>query len=992
MDAALVIQRRAVSLARETEAGMSVANLDDRRVTTPVADRTLVISLSEALSSRDCGAKASNLARLIQMGQPVPDGFVVTDAALECFLAQHRLPARIASITTGLDVRAPIEIGAAAESIGGWIRDASVPPALTADLDLALAPHLTYPLIVRSSAVGEDSQEASFAGQLDSIGGVSGASQLRRALTHVWASRWSARALTYELARGSVLAGMGVVVQRQIPSAISGVLFTVAPGNAAEMLVEYCGGSGEALVAGRESPGRLTIARNNLKWSRQAEPERPVPDEARLLDAAQIAALGRRALEIEHAFGRPQDIEWTMDGEGRLWIVQARPITVSSGPRIGQPSAGVHWSNANVNENFPQPISPLLYSIARTGYYHYFRNLGRAFGFSNRRLAEMEQPLRHIIGVHGARMYYNLTSIHGVLRSAPFGELLAGWFNQFVGSEDTDAPAIVERRGTVQLDRGASPRRTPHRRRSRGPQGPAPLRRGAPVARLARYAARSKRGRSSRGEPHNGLKPDTAVISLFSEAIELAVIVARTAWQFLFVTRRVERFERTVREYAARTHPDLLRDRPRRDLLDDLRGFIDIRNNRWKDASLADAASMVCYGALERWLGSAFPAADQAALHNSLLRALPNLPSSMPALELWKLSRLVCADTALRTLIESKPADVALDAIRHDDRFSAFRLELDRFLEDWGFRCSGELMLTVPSFQEDQAPLIDIIKAYAGMERQSPADHLRAQRAERLRDTDRVAAALRRRRLLPGVPLLHQWHVVSVLLRWTQHAIVLRERARLKQALLYGRLRRVALHLGDRLVSDRRLETRNDIFFLTADEIDDLVSGCAMFPSNVQALVALRRKAHDAMGAVAWPDSMTLAEGEYCTGRQAVHSNAEATAPTARAATALTGLGVCGGTTTARAAVLNDVTQMHLLQPGDVLITRQTDPGWGAVFPLISGLVMERGGMLSHGAIIAREFGIPSVVGIAQATTLVPHGASIHVDGDRGLVRIEEHA
>jgi phosphohistidine swiveling domain-containing protein len=933
MDAALVVQRRAVPLACETEAGMSVASLDDRCVTTPVADRTLVISLNEALSSRDCGAKASNLARLIQMGQPVPEGFVVTDAALDCFLAQHRLPGQIASITTSLDVRAPIEIGAAAEAIGGWIRDASLPPALAADLDLALARHLTYPLIVRSSAVGEDSQDASFAGQLDSVGGVSGASQLRRALTHVWASRWSARALTYQLARGKALAGMGAVVQRQIPSAISGVLFTVSPGNAAEMLVEYCAGSGEALVAGRENPGRLTIARGNLEWSRQAEPERSVPDEATLLDAPQIIALGRRGLEIERAFGRPQDIEWTMDGDGRVWIVQARPITVSSGPRIGQPSARVHWSNANVNENFPQPISPLLYSIARTGYYHYFRNLGRAFGFSNRRLAEMEQPLRHIIGVHGARMYYNLTSIHGVLRSAPFGELLAGWFNQFVGSERTDAPAIVKRHSLW-------------------------------------------------------LQPDLRIIR---EAIELAVIVARTAWQFLFVTRRVERFERTVSEYAARTHPDLLRDRTRRGLLDDLRGFIDIRNNRWKDASLADAASMVCYGALERWLRSAFPAADQAALHNSLLRALPNLPSSMPALELWKLSRVVCADTALRTLIESKPADVALDVIRHDDRFSAFRRELDRFLEDWGFRCSGELMLTVPSFQEDPAQLMDIIRAYAGMERQSPADHLRAQRAERLRDTDRVAAALRRRRLLPGVPLLHQWHVVSILLRWTQHAIVLRERARLKQALLYSRLRRVALQLGDRLVSDRRLETRDDIFLLTADEIDDIASGCAMFPSNVQALVALRRKAHDAMSAVAWPDSMTLAEGEYCPGRPAVPSNAEATARAAGAA-ALIGLGVCGGTTTARAAVLSDVTQMHLLQPGDVLITRQTDPGWGAVFPLISGLVMERGGMLSHGAIIAREFGIPSVVGIAQATTLVPHGASIHVDGDLGLVRIEEHA
>jgi phosphohistidine swiveling domain-containing protein len=71
-----------------------------------------------------------------------------------------------------------------------------------------------------------------------------------------------------------------------------------------------------------------------------------------------------------------------------------------------------------------------------------------------------------------------------------------------------------------------------------------------------------------------------------------------------------------------------------------------------------------------------------------------------------------------------------------------------------------------------------------------------------------------------------------------------------------------------------------------------------------------------------------------------------------------------------------------------VLVTRQTDPGWGPIFPLISGLVIERGGMLSHGAIIAREFGIPSVVGVKDATRLIAHGSSITVDGDRGLVHI----
>jgi pyruvate,water dikinase len=74
------------------------------------------------------------------------------------------------------------------------------------------------------------------------------------------------------------------------------------------------------------------------------------------------------------------------------------------------------------------------------------------------------------------------------------------------------------------------------------------------------------------------------------------------------------------------------------------------------------------------------------------------------------------------------------------------------------------------------------------------------------------------------------------------------------------------------------------------------------------------------------------------------------------------------------------------------LITRQTDPGWGPIFPLISGLVIERGGMLSHGAIIAREFGIPAVVGVKDATRLIPDGKAIVVDGDKGLVRLVAEA
>ena len=818
---------------------------------------TSIIPLASADDVRRCGGKAANLARLMRAGAPVPEGIVILEGALE---------------------------REAIDAAGIW---------RMLDVDVA---------IVRSSAVGEDSSAASFAGQLESIADVRGAEALRDAIVRVQASRTAPRVLSYQSARGVTLAGMGVIVQRQVHAALSGVLFTVSPHDPDEMLLEYCAGMGEALVSGAVNPGRVAIHRSG-PWRQIA-----APDDLVLLDDAQIAHLTRLALDIERTFGAPQDIEWTIDGDGRLWIVQSRPITTRAS--ASQPK--VRWSNANINENFPQPVSPLLYSVARLGYYHYFRNLGRAFGISRERLVLMEPALRQIIGVHGARMYYNLTSIHSILRSVPFGDLLARSFNTFVGAEDTPTVSV----------------------------GPA-------------YRLR--------------------------QAAELLRIVACTTWQYLFLTKRIERFEATVDTYAARTHPDTLRDKPLADLVADFRGFVEIRCHRWNDAALADTAAMVCYGVLQRLLIRTFGERDQQALQHALLKALPDLVSGIPALKLWELSRMVRADHDLQALVDRASAPEILREVRDTPQFWSFRDALDDFVEQWGFRCSAELMLTTPTFEEDAAPLIDLLKAYVAREGESPAGILARQEAERLRETRAVFSTLRWRPLS---------FALRIVLPWTQRAIQMRERARLKQALLYSRLRRVALAIGDRLVHAGRLDARDDIFLLTSDEVDLLASGGAMFPDPqyIKSLIALRRESHVAVSAMTPADSFELSVGAYLPAARG--SDAGNPVVDADDVVHLRGVGACSGTATARAAILLDVSESSRLSAGDVLVTKQTDPGWGPIFPLIAGLVVERGGMLSHGAIIAREFGIPSVVGVKDATRLIAHGASISVDGDRGLVHL----
>ena len=866
-----------------------------------------VLSLDETLHARFVGGKAAGLSSLLRLGVAVPRGVVIPAPATAHMMAADTW----------------------CEIVAAW-RALEAPVA-----------------IVRSSAIGEDSADASFAGQLESIADVKQAHELRQAVLQCLASRGSDRVRAYERSRGHALGGLGIIIQQQIDASMSGVLFTQDPAGRPGVLIEYCAGAGEALVGGRINPGRVLV---DDEVRREADAEGvAIADET----AHALAAEGRR---IAAAFGAPQDIEWTIDREGRIWFVQARPITAfrpcrppeggrqgsgevdgshasgraggSHGVRAagqGAASAGqahasageprrILWSNANVNENFPEPITPLLYSVASAGYYHYFLNLGRAFGLSRRRLQAIDDPLRQIIGVHGARMYYNLTSIHTVLRAAPFGDQLAAAFNQFVGAEDM-----------------------------------APKETGRPDWRGWRVV----------------------------QALELVRIGACVAWQYLFLTRRVETFERTADAYAARTDPAALPRLGRAALRDRLRGFMEIRRHRWKNASLADAGSMVCYAALKALLRTLLPGEAQDALHNTLLKALPGLVSSRPAIELWALSRMIRADAALAALFATADPDAVIAAVRTRPGFASFARAFDRYLADWGFRCSAELMLTAPSFQENPGALVSILKSYAECDGESPEALLARQQAERLADTARVLAQV-------GWP---RAVALRILLGWTQRSIQLRERARLKQALLYSRLRRVALAIGDDLCAAGRLQRRDDVFMLTFAELDALLAGAAMFPDHLAAEVRGRVTAHVALAAMRPPDTFVLEEGAYLgIGDQG--SGSAGGTPMESSRPALTGTSACGGRVTARATVLADVTEAHKLHAGDILVTRQTDPGWGPVFPLIAGLVMERGGMLSHGAIIAREFGIPSIVGVADATRLIATGATVCLDGDRGTVRL----
>lgn len=301
------------------------------------------------------GGKGANLGELVRAGLPVPPGFVIGATAYAAFCEAQGLRARIADHLARLDVDDPDALRLAADAARAMVEAEPMPDHLEADLRAAYT-ELTgdatdAPVAVRSSATAEDTAAASFAGMNETFLNVRGADAVVDAVRRCWGSLFGPRTVFYRAKRGFGQADMdiAVIVQTQIASSRSGVMFTIDPATGAtdHLVIEASFGLGESVVSGQVSPDRYVIDKATLSiLGREVraktltiEPlptggtihREPTPEEAlrpALSDdeARAIAELGRR---IEEHYGTPQDTEWAIDEDGCLWMLQSRPVTTT---------------------------------------------------------------------------------------------------------------------------------------------------------------------------------------------------------------------------------------------------------------------------------------------------------------------------------------------------------------------------------------------------------------------------------------------------------------------------------------------------------------------------------------------------------------------------------------------------------------------------------------------------------------------------------------
>jgi pyruvate,water dikinase len=299
----------------------------------------------------------------------------------------------------------------------------------------------------------------------------------------------------------------------------------------------------------------------------------------------------------------------------------------------------------------------------------------------------------------------------------------------------------------------------------------------------------------------------------------------------------------------------------------------------------------------------------------------------------------------------------------------AARDAIRAYLDTYGMRCVGEIDITRPRWSERPSTLVPVLLGnIKNFER--GAGRRRFERGRR-EAREKEQELLERLRTLPGGErkadevkrMIDRVRTFAGFREFPKYAIVSR----------YFVYKRALLEEADRLVESGVLREREDCFYLTFQELDDVVRTNAVD----ERLIAGRKHAFRSCHALTPPRVLT-SEGEVVAGayrRDGVPAGA------------LIGLPVSGGTVEGRARVVSGMAEAEL-EPGDILVTVHTDPSWSPLFVAVAGLVTEVGGLMTHGAVIAREYGLPAVVGVEHATGLIRDGQRIRVHGTDGFVEI----
>lgn len=879
--------------------------------------------------SERVGAKFRNQATLIAQGIDVP-AFICLSADLYDTVTQPLKP-RLQALVQGASLQCRAGLASAAAAMQALVRGLAVDPGTAAAIERAMNAALPDAkwVSVRACMVGaageasEDSAADPFAGISETFLYVKRADVLARILD-CWASAYSETALTYRLSQGMdpLTSSVAVGVQHMVFGERSFVMFTCDPNTAARDTTLIAGhGIGEGVVQeavpvdhyfveGKGLRVRSVIARKTHALS--FDPERGeglcrieiggsrVDTPCLRDDEVQaLRALGQR---IEKAFGWPQDIEGTIDAQGRISILQARPVSIDfTTKRI--------WTGLNVTESYPGISGALTYSLARHFYRVIFRDIYRRVGAREIVLSEHDHQLGRMIGYVNGRIHYSLNAFYLLHGLVPIFPWLSKAWEGMVGLKSS----YFVHSGEPDVELGGWARRWNITRS---------------WARFCvEYVKLPWRMREYRSWWEARAARSRAVLKDRQDPLAL-----------------VEEFHRLWRDVGVQWGVTLINDA----FIFTLHAIVEALFKRWRLEEDPELLSNLLCGDDQLESVEVFLSVLRIT---EFVRARPDLAASFAAR----------TDAALVAELKTGTLDVDVSQ------------RIARHIERYGDRTMADLKMESPSLRDDPTLLIQGIRRFLGSNLRAE-DCQREEAAKRAQGEARLVERLGRRSLRRAG--------LRKALGWLREVIAHRENSRYCRSELFGISREIFHRLADHLVARGAVAQRDDVYHLHIDEVLGYVEGTGV-DESFHAVVTARRQALEAYARAGVTPEVLVTNG-------ALRANVLERAPPdpSRAASRLSGLGSSMGVARGRARVVVDPHQVGELAPDSILVARETDPGWLFLMLAASGIVVERGSMLSHTAITGRKFGIPTVVGVDDACSRIADGALLEIDGGSGAIEL----
>ncbi|NBB80059.1 MAG: phosphoenolpyruvate synthase [Verrucomicrobia bacterium] len=395
--------------------------------------------------------------------------------------------------------------------------------------------------------------------------------------------------------------------------------------------------------------------------------------------------------------------------------------------------------------------------------------------------------------------------------------------------------------------------------------------------------------------------------------------------------------------------------------------------NRWNAPLVNDFFAMIYFGALrsltEKWCGDA-----DGTLQNGLLCGTGQIISAEPAKRIQKMAKIASEDAEWTHLLcEADAAEIRQRLPQYPD----FENEYNTYLARFADRCLNELKLESATLLDDPLPLL---RSIGNLARRLRDGQIQPHDIEtRLREDSEKQL----RKKLSGKPL--RTLIFRYVLKNARRRVRDRENLRFERTRLFGRIRTIFLECGKRLASVGALEAPRDVFYLEIYEIIGFIEGTGS-TTNLKGLVELRRKEYTQHAETAAPADRFETRGTVPIGhRFEAREKSSKDDPTPEP-DGLRGIGCCPGRVRGQARVIIDPSGAHI-RSGEILVAEQTDPGWITLFPSAAGVLVERGSLLSHSAIVSREMGIPAIVSIRGLLDRVQTGDWLEFDGQTGIVR-----